>query len=258
MQTGHFLLFHDEKEDKILPCIGSELDSKKHSDIIETYGHFPTLTWDTGIDLLSQLNVSKKLLLVLVNDWQHIPPTVDRNLFYKSHKKLPSRYLNYLEAKGNGIQLLEPQKIRKAQTTAPFFGEMNLRNKFRKRMAKLIKEGLLPSGLLLEQADGIKSCVVQNEQGQNRQVYCSEKTGDCATEVAQLCSEISTSYPRATLINIFPAVCKDHVEAGTEYAFDLFKTPLSKVINVSLPSTGVTTTQEILADTAVTIHKSEV
>jgi hypothetical protein len=252
MQAGHFLLYYDIVEDCILPCVSGELTSPRHELIRHEAGNFPLLTWQLGLELLDSLQVATRHAMVLVNDWQYLPKNIERRRFYESFGHLPDGYINALERYEDRLQLLGPPQ---GSGTHPFYSEMNLRNQYKKAVERLITNGTLPSEAILEQRTDEIVCSLPDAVGRTREVYCSNKTGDCAAEVAQMLSLAVKQADCDCFINIYPAVCRDFVELGTELGNDLLRINLPNVINIGFPTNGVESREDLLVSCEVAWHR---
>ena len=254
VQAGHFLVYYDRTEDQLLPCIGSELLGPRHDVIRKEVGHFPLLTWEIGISLLAALPVTQKHIMVLVNDWQYLPDGIDRVRFYESHNRIPTSYANVLEREGGSIKLLTPPRLGKALLVGDFFSEQSLRNQYAKHVKQLIAQDELPSNVELNTNGGTLSCSLVDVVGKKQEIYCTGKGQNCTHEVAELLFVAESLTNCEVFINLFPLVCKQYVEAGTELSLDLFKTPIRTVINIGMPATGVSSMEQLCTSSAVTLQ----
>lgn len=252
MQAGHFLLYYDVVEDQLLPCISGELTSPRHELLRREAGEFPLLTWQLGLELLDSLQAASRQLIVLVNDWQYLPKNVDRRRFYDTFRRLPEGYNNLLDRFEGRLQLLEPPQN---TGTYPFYSEMNLRNQYKKTVDRLIADDKLPPVAILERRTDEVVCSLPDAVGRTREVYCSNKTGDCAAEVAQMLGIAVSQADCDCFINIYPAVCRDFVELGTELGNDLLRNGLPNVINIGFPTNGVESRGDLLTSCEVTWHR---
>lgn len=252
MQAGHFLLYYDVVEDQLLPCISDELTSPRHELLRREAGGFPLLTWQLGLELLDSLRTASRQVMVVVNDWQYLPKNIDRRRFYESFRHLPEGYSNALERYEDRLSLLEPPQ---GTGTQPFYGEMNLRNQYRKTVERLITDGNLPAEAILEQVSEEIICSLPDAVGRTWEVYCSSKTGDCAGEIAQMLNLAVQQTSCDCFINIYPAVCRDYVERGTELGNDLLQNGIPNVINIGFPTSGLESCEELLASCEVAWHR---
>jgi hypothetical protein len=83
--------------------------------------------------------------------------------------------------------------------------------------------------------------------GRRQEIYCAGKTYHCTHEVAELLYTVESLTHCDVFINVFPLVCKEYVEAGTQLAFSVFKTPIRTVVNLGMPATGVRTIDSLMA-----------
>ncbi len=255
VQAGHFLVYYDRTEDQLLPCVESELLGPRHEVIRKEVGHFPLLTWEIGVRLLASLPAPKKHLMVLVNDWQYLPDGIDRSRFYEAHKTLPASYTSILETEEDSIELLTPHQYGKSMFTGDFFGEQSLRNQYGKHVKQLIAQGKLPDNAELDMNGDTLSCSLVDVVGHKQEIYCAGKGQNCTHEVAELLHTVASITQCSVFINLFPLVCKQYVEAGTELGFDLFNTPVATVINIGMPATGVLSLEQLCASSAITLQE---
>lgn len=255
-QAGHFLLYQEEGADRAVPCISSELTEERYADLSREHGHFPQLSWSLGRSVLEALSLRERYLLVLVNDWQYVPDPRARDRFYREHCSLPRPYIAAAgEASTDGVQLLTPRGRSDFSTADPFFSERVLRNQFHRRLKKLVSGGRLPPGAeVTVDPDGAK-CSLVDIMGERREIYCSSKSADCASEVAQMIDECHQITGCDTFINFAPTVCRQFVELGSELSPRIFGTPVGRVLNVSLPTIRVHSEQDLLAEAELTVHE---
>jgi hypothetical protein len=257
-QAGHFLLIHDEETGALLPCIEGQEAGGKAEAIISHYGCFPVLTFELALRLIRGLPATQAHLMVVVNDWQYVPGHCNREDFYTNwHGRLPEAYREALEVDpiGNAVQLLEPEPLREGISTAPFFGEMNLRNRYQRRISKLVATGKLPSTALVEKTEKTTICKMPDPSGAMQEIYCSGKTGDCSGEIAEMLREGRVRTGASVFINLYPAVCRDFVESGTWRAKELFGVDFATVINLGFPSSGIMDCEGMIEGCECTIHR---
>jgi hypothetical protein len=253
MQAGHFLLMHHPVTGQIVPCIASK--AKSSDFVTNAYGHFPLLTWHLGARLLASLpaNVEKRLMVV-VNDWQYLSESGDRADFYANYGRLPSEYTDIL-LEYPEIGVLEPRSIKTGVSTRPFFGEMNLRNQYRRHVEKLIKRGDLPPKARVSEKDGEITCSLPTGAvGEDREVYCSKRSADCAAQIDEMLHFARLEVACDCYINLYPAVCSAFVEYGTLLSESLLRNDLPVVLNLGFPSTEVASEEELLADCQGMLH----
>ncbi len=256
MQAGHFLVYYDHTEDLLLPCVETELRGPRHDAIRNEVGQFPHLTWQLGLSILGILKAEKKRVLVLVNDWQYLPSSIDRALFYRRFSRLPESYLQTLESVNATISLQTPRN-EGGVSTGDFFSEQSLRNAYTKHIKRMIKNSSLPDQALIStNGNGENfSCSLTDTLGKKEEIYCSGKRPNCTHEVAFLLREVTRLSGCDCFINIFPIACKGYVEAGTELSSILFPGISSVVINLGLPSSHVHRESDLIAHSDVTIHE---
>lgn len=256
MQAGHFLLYYDEPSKQTYRCIDEDLTSPHLSRLRRDYAQFPLLSWILGLDLLGTLPAHLETqVMILVNDWQHVPRSFSRSDFYHNPRSLPQSYQLAL-SRCPDIHLLEPRPPRdeSALDTRPFFSETTLRNQYKKHMDKAIRQALIPDSLHLRtDASGKVGALVLNGRPP-RDIYRSTTPGDCATEIAQLLFSLATAHECDCFVNLYPDACQPSVEYGTEIAPLLFNKRPAVVANVALPSVSVSTTEDLVRQSSVTIY----
>jgi len=262
MQAGHFLLYYDEKGDSIIPCLNEEVprsaDAHVEDDIrFREFGQFPLLTWRLGLRALAALPQAEKYVMIVVNDWQFLPKHANRSQFYDNYRRLPSSYQTELDRYHGRIKLLQPDPIKTGTSTRPFFGEMNLRNYYRRAVDRLIKNGNLPPTTSLRKQGEVVYCDFVDSAGNKKEVYCSGQAGDCSAEIAQMLSFARAKTGCQTFINLYPAVCREFIEYGTSLAEDLFQAGFETVLNVGFPSCNVNSERDLLAECEATLHVKE-
>ena len=255
MQAGHFLLYYDQETGNILPCIPEALDDPRHAGIRADYAQFPIITWSLGLRLLASLSASTKRIMAVVNDWQYLPKSANRADFYALHSRLPKSYEEELRRYSSTITLFEPKRSKSGVATAPFFGEMNLRNRYQRHVSKLIAAEKLPRGAVLQTQNNTVFCSLPDLAGVQKEVYCSGKTGDCAGEIAEMIHEASSRAGATFLINLYPLVCREFVEFGSQLAVDLLGSTCKTVLNLGFQSTSVRDHNHLIASTEATLHQ---
>lgn len=165
---------------------------------------------------MGALDVKKRFLLVLVNDWQYVPTAAARDGFYGAHDRLPEAYRRASgEDAGTAIRLLTPRGPAEFGEESPFFSERVLRNQFHRRLKKLTGSEDLPEGLTISRTQAGATCSVE-VMGQMQEVYCSTKSADCSGEVAQLLDDCHRLVGCDAFINFAPSVCQTFVDLGSE------------------------------------------
>lgn len=252
IQAGHFLLHYDAQLDRLLPCIAEELSEPRHDRFRHEAGEFPLLTWALGLELLASIPRVAKHVMTVVNDWQYVPKGIDRKRFYATYRRLPASYREMLDNVGGSVNLLTPPIN---ASTHPFFGEMNLRNQYKRTVERLIKSGTLPPNSEVRSHGADLVCNLRDWLGREQEVYCSNKTGDCAAEIAQMLRVARTKVGCDCFINFYPAVCQNLVEAGTELGEHLLRNGIPTVLNVGFPSSAVATRDDLLAGCECALHR---
>jgi hypothetical protein len=255
MQAGHFLLYYDKETGKIIPCIPEALNDPRHAGIRADYGQFPIITWRLGLRLLDSLVASAKRIMIAVNDWQYLEKGCNRADFYAQQKKLPGSYEQELVRYSKDISLFQPKPLKSGDSTRPFFGEMNLRNRFQRHVSKLMKSGKLPSSVIHHSSNGMVTCSFPDLAGIQREVYCSGKSGDCAGEIAEMIHEASKHSGVTCFINLYPLVCREFVELGSQLAVELLSSSCKTVLNLGFQSTAVRDEDQLIATTEATLHR---
>lgn len=254
MQAGHFLLYFDKETGKIIPCIPEALDDPRHEAIRADYAQFPMITWRLGLRLLDSLAVANKRIMVVVNDWQYLGKDSNRAEFYAQQKCLPKSYEREMLHHSKDITLFQPKLPKSGESTFPFFGEMNLRNRYRGHVSKLIKAGKLPENIVRHSSNGTVTCSFQDLAGVQREVYCSEKMSDCAGEVAEMIHDANKEGGATCFISLYPLVCREFVELGSQLAVELLGSSCKTVLNLGFQSTSVTDEDHLIATTEATLH----
>ena len=255
MQAGHFLLYYDQKTGGIIPCIPEALDDPRHAGIRADYAQFPIITWRLGLRLLDSIAVPTKRIMVVVNDWQYLGKSSNRAEFYAQYKHLPDSYQQELLDHSKDISLFQPEPLKSGESTRPFFGEMNLRNRYRGHVSKLIKAGKLPANAVQHTNNGIVTCSFPDLAGVQREVYCSGKMSDCAGEVAEMIHTADQDGGATCFISLYPLVCREFVELGTQLAVDLLGSACKSVLNIGLQSTAIHDCDQMLGTAEVTLHQ---
>jgi hypothetical protein len=257
-QAGHFLLIYDETTGTISPCIHGDTGMPGDSPLAANFGRFPILTWQLALKLLDDLSTPEKNLMIVSNDWQYLPKGIDRSDFYSSQAgKLPKSYSDSLYDQKGSVSVLEPLPVKNGISTAPFFGEMNLRNRYQRRVSKLVESGSLPSSAIIDRTEGRISCKMPGLSGAMEEFYCSGQSGDCAAEIAEMLCESHERTNADVFVNLYPIVCQDFVEQGVLRSFQLFKTPFRAVLNLGFPSSGISTESELLQGCEASLHSND-
>lgn len=222
MQFGHFMLLHAPRTGQIIPGIAPEM--KAHGfpeELCDSIGMFPIITWSLGIRMLPTLPVRAAYGLILVNDWQYLKGMADlRTQYYSDHQSIPDSFSTVCIERAVEIpRLLFPPS---QNVTGCYFSEVELRNRFKKHVAKRH---------VIINSDEVESVVAATG------VYCGRP--NCTAEVAQLVADAaSAGNPGKTVafVNIYPLGCREHVRKGTALAYKLFDLSNIIVLNLGLPS----------------------
>jgi hypothetical protein len=257
MQAGHFLLHYDAASKSIVPCIADELAGPQHAAISREFGQFPIMSWRLGLRLLNRLPATERYVMIVVNDWQYLPEGVDRSEFYRQYGRLPNCYRDELAAYLGRIALLEPNRVKTGVSTNPFFGEMNLRNRYHRHVGRMIKSSRLPTNTAVVKSGETIYCNLIDNAGSEREVYCSDKTGDCSAEIAEM---LHLSYQQRKcncFINIYPLVCQGFVEYGTSLSETLLGSGIRTVLNIGVPSSHVASEDDLIENCQCTLHHAQ-
>jgi hypothetical protein len=256
MHAGHFLLYYDEHSKQTYRCVDEEITSPHLSRFRRDYAQFPLLTWILGLELLGSLPAHLQTqIMILVNDWQHLPRSFSRADFYRDCREIPQSYRHAL-GRCSDITLLEPRppKDGTGLDTRPFFSETTLRNQYKKHMDKAIRSAVVPDAVEFRMEADEKIGSLSTGGNPPRDIYRSTTPGDCATEIAQLLFSLATVHECDCFINLYPDACQPSVEYGTEIAPILFKKGPAVVVNVALPSVSVSTKEDMIQRSSVTIY----
>lgn len=254
MQCGHFLLYYDIVENRLLPGIASELAGSRHERLREEFGHFPELTWEIGLDFLSAINVPNRNAMIAVNDWQYVPDGIDRHPFYADTTVLPRSYQEALKQADVPINVLSLERRNATGPASPFFSEQTLRNQYVRHVKDLIRKGMLPPDAELSDEEGVAVCNLTDILGEDREIYCSTKNANCATEVTEMIDQAYRLTGCDLFINIFPSVCQQFVEVGSEIPYRLFKTPVRRIINIAMPARRVISFDDLMNGAHYSVH----
>jgi hypothetical protein len=257
VQAGHFLLHYDEEERRLLPCVSSELVGRRHDEIRREVSQFPELSWQLALGLVKAMQWPQACVLVIVNDVQYIPSMLDRHAFYEAFPQLPAAYLEMARDFGlEDLPFLTPSGLARLDAQRPYFSERWLRNRYGRAVKKLLKSDHLPAGMAFEDGAAGATCLV-DAMGANHKLYCASEDADCSQEIAQLVGEIHDLARCDTFVNLYPGICREFVERGSELSFSLYPSSVSKIVNIGLPATGVASVDELIEEAEVAIHLNE-
>lgn len=255
-QAGHFLLVYEEGTGRIAPCILGEPNCTDNLQLAENYGRFPLLTWQLALRILDSLPACSKHLMVVVNDWQYLPAGVDRATFYENQGgRLPVLFQHDFDRRMESIVQLQPSPLKRGVSTAPFFGEMNLRNRYQRHVSKLINKRALPDAVVMQKSEHGLACSLRDPSGKLQNIYCSGQTGDCTAEISEMLYYASTTAKAPYFVNLYPLLCRDFIEFGTVRAVELFAAPLRCVINIGFSSAGVSSHDDLFRNCEASIHE---
>lgn len=257
LHGGHFLLYHDSATRITYPCISNELPSKNLTRLGRDFGRFPELTWGLGLQILDSFPAGVRTsIMLIVNDWQHLPENVSRADFYARHSELPSSFKKRLQEYPE-IRLLTPTPPQgsTALDTRPYFSETTLRNQFRKRLKKRVLPQVNAILASREELRSDTSEALRRRQAVATDLYRTSTPGDCATEIAELLSQLATVHHCDCFINIYPITCSASVEFGTELAGTLFDEIPEVVVNVGLRSMQVHSVEDLLQNAQIAKYR---
>jgi hypothetical protein len=255
IHAGHFLLHYDEDEKRLVPGIASEKSSPRYDVIRKEFDQFPLLTWKLACRIMESLSNVSRHMLTIVNDWQYVPSGVNRESFYAAFANLPASYVDEARAVHSaGAKLLTPKGSAEFTQSHPYFSERALRNRYLRRIKRLIKQGALPEGARVDFSEDGAACSLLDVMGRKTEIYCSSKDADCSSEVAELIDEAFSLINCDTFINLYPAICKEYVESGSELPARLFGTGVSRTV---LPSARRSTRSEAISGSACWAMSSE-
>jgi hypothetical protein len=247
LQSGHFLLRQEDGAAPATPWIDEGDDPQGPLD-------FPLMTWQLGLEILNGLPSSQRYISTLVNDWQYVQSDDGRRRFYVEHGSLPDTYAALLRT-APGVSLLRPPRPRKGLFTGDFFSERTLRNQYRRHVKRLLREGALPPSYAVQNDPATNACTIKSRT-LDETVYCTGEPQTCTHEVAQFVYAIGALTKADILINIYPTVCRNHVEAGTEVGLSLFAAGVGKVINVAVPAGRMRSADEAVKGGEISVHIS--
>jgi hypothetical protein len=248
MQAGHFLLHQSDGAAEVTAWIDGHGSSPA-----DPMREFPLLTWRLGLDLLLRTSASHRYIATLVNDWQYVVSDDGRQRFYRDAGKLPASFAESLHS-AKGVSLLRPSRPRKGLFTGDFFSEQTLRNQYRRHVKRLIREARLPAAYRVESDNGSDRCEVRADKGSQEVVYCAGQPQTCTHEVAQFVYAIGALTRSDVLINLYPIVCRNHVEAGTDLGLELFSAAVQRVINVAVPPGHYESIDDAVQGGSVSVH----
>jgi len=255
-QAGHFLLVYDEASGTLSPCLRGAPASATNPVLFENYGNFPILTWKLALRLLSQVQATTKSLMIVVNDWQYLPKGVKRFDFYRRQEgRLPHEFESEMKLQAPSATLLEPLHKKDTISTAPFYGELTLRNRYASRVNRMISSEKLPESAVVTKGNAGVTCELPDATGALQEIYCSGKTGDCAGEIAEMLREANSRTGATAFVNLYPLVCRGYVELGTSRANELFKVPMKTVLNLGFPSSGIFDEDELIEGCEASLHR---
>lgn len=257
LQAGHFLLYYDNVEDRVLPCIAAELNGPRHGPLRDAMGGFPDLSWDVGLRLLREMPLRERRALVLVNDWQYVPSAIGARSFYESHRAIPRNFSDKLASSAfeKPISLISPANRPGRTSSTPYFSERALRRDFERRIETLSKTGTLPSGVVLKRDGDRVSCSLTDVLGRHEEVYCSDEPAGCAHEVSELLAQVWEQTKAQAFLSIFPSVCRRFVEIGTEQSALLGLHQFRVVFNLALAATDVQEEHDLWRSAVLTVHR---
>ncbi len=253
IQAGHYLVYYDHTEDILLPCVREELKSPRHSVVMNSVGVFPFLTWKLALEMLGKLNCQRKGILTVVNDWQYVPKHVDRGRFYQDHARLFDSYKMELQQR-NEVTLITQRDLGFKVKTGDWFSEVSIRNQYKRQISKLVKRNGLPAAAELAQNGDTHTCSLIDDVGTRHEIYCTGKRPSCTQEITELVRQICLEGEYQVFMNIYPLVCKEYVQAGTELCFEMNHLKSNIVVNIGIPSNSVSGISDLFANAETTVH----
>jgi len=252
VQAGHFLLFYDEHEHRALRCIADELRDPRHAPIGSRYGRFPELSLRLGFEVLAALSTPRKHVMTVVNDWQYVPTGALRPPTDRQAETMPLALAEEL-ARHPDVSLLSP--ARNGSRDSLFFSESRLRNQYRKRVRRLLKHGALPPDVTVELDGRVVSCRLADRAGTMREIYCSDRSADCAGETAEFLRQAADATRCDVFVNVVPRACWDFVEYGTDLAEKVLGAGVRTYVNVGLNSTDIYDEETLLRGSQCAVHR---
>jgi hypothetical protein len=254
VHAGHFLLHYEEAQQRLVPCVESELGTMMDEPVRREVAQFPELSWRLACRLIKEMAWPETCVLIIVNDVQYIPSASDRQGFFERYSRLPTSYIDIArEFDLEKLPLLTPAGLGSLDAPRPYFSERALRNRYNRTIKKLIKSELLPAGFEMESAAAGTTCLV-DVAGTNRKVYCASEDADCAQEIAQVTDDIYRLAQCDGFVNLYPGVCREFIEVGSELSFSLYASGVSKIVNIGLPATGVASEEDLVEEAEVVVH----
>lgn len=248
INTGHFLVIHDKKQDKAVSSILGEIKNSELSDNVRgTFGDFPTDTFQMSTELLKYAkSINKECqLTILVNDWQYIKEDNTRKEsehnryrreFYNNFTSPPSTYIKIL--KKNNLHL-NNLWIGGDKNDYFFFRETRLRDKFKREIKKFHKQQeikLDEQGCINDSGNFVfnqEANTYYKEMSNGRETaICTNGKVGCAGEITQLVKELMLNKNASLVINFLPISCEKPVNLGVEIAFEIYTSLFGTVINV--------------------------
>lgn len=246
IMAGHFMLFMDTKQNKLVPGILEEQQSDEmRSRVAQRVGIFPTYTWQLGLKLAQNwaTNDRKVGLLLLINDWQYVPTSSSaaelRQAFYENFSALPPSYESELKQRG-----LSQASLISSRKHPLVFPETWLKYRFQKMAQKLVKAGKLNKKVLDASRNESEVSFVNNDGNSLPLISCGV-TG-CAGEITEMIAEVYAAGHRFMVI-FAPEECYQSVHTGVDVALSLYQFAGMKVVIAAPGGSGEMTQEEIYA-----------
>jgi hypothetical protein len=232
IMAGHFMLFVDEQENRLVPGIIEEQSSPLLQErISRRVGIFPTYTWNLGVRLGAEFagKFADTRFLLLINDWQYVPAQGGvasdlRRDFYERFVALPSSYREALTRS----ERFGERNILPSRKHPIAFPETWLKYRFQKSAERLVKAGRLEKRVLEGHAANGTEVSFLDESGNYKPLITCGVTG-CAGEITEMVSEVHRENHRLLII-FAPGECFQPVRTGVEIALDLYGLPGMTVI----------------------------
>lgn len=244
---GHFMLFMDEQESRLVPGIVEEQSSPLLRErIARRVGIFPTYTWQLGVRLGKEFagRFDDIKFLLLINDWQYVPaqggsaPDL-RRAFYERLVALPGTYRQALAQS----ERFDERNILPSRKHPIAFPETWLKYRFQKSADKLVKAGRLEKRVLGGEAATGTEVSFLDANGDYKPLISCGVTG-CAGEITEMVSEVHAANHRLLLI-FAPGECFQPVRTGVEIALALYGLSGMKVIVADPGGSGEMRREEI-------------
>ncbi|MBO0366365.1 hypothetical protein GIB23_04625 [Pseudomonas putida] len=244
--AGHFMLFHDKIDNRLIPGIFEDIINPELSAQVRArVGIFPTYSWQLGIKLAEHhITTSQKCanLILLINDWQYVSNGGDNNCyrasFYEKFETLPPSYQESLSSS----EVLSTANVTPSRKHPMCYPETWLKNRFQNEAERLVKQGKLQKNSIAAQPE-LSEISFTDACGTCLPLVSCGMTG-CAGEITELISEAYRAGAR-TLIILAPSECHTPIRMGVEIALTLYDLDPMSVMVADLGGNGELTPEEI-------------